>query len=735
MLKPFLAGLALLPFLAVGSTAFAQSAPAAPPQPWMNRALSPDVRANLVLAQMTRDEKRQLVMGTSQRPEGDPVGVAGSVPGIPRLGIPALRETNAELGVGIPLDGKAARPEDEATALPSGLATAASWNPAIARANGAMIGAEARRKGFNVLLAGAVNLARDPRNGRNFEYAGEDPLLAGTMVGASIAGIQSNRIVSTMKHFALNDQETNRTLVNAKIDRGAFHESDLLAFELANERGKPGSVMCSYNLINEFHACEDGWLLTDVLRGQWHFAGWVMSDWGAVHSTVDAAKAGLDQESGADWDSDYFFGNLLASALQQLTLPDARLNEMAHRILRGMFAAGIVDDPPRFAPLDAAAGARVAQHAEEEGIVLLRNEKNILPLSPHVRRIAVIGGHADVGVLSGGGSSQVIPIGGPALNFQYNDRTNAIPFAVIFDASSPQRAIAAKVPRAKVDYVDGTDAKAAAALAKDSDIAIVFATRWEMEGHDADDLSLPGNNDALITAVAAANPRTVVVLETGNPVTMPWRDQVAAIVEAWYPGQRGGEAIANVLFGIVNPSGHLPLTFPASADQLPRPVVPGRDDPWNTIFTVDYSEGAKVGYKWFAAHDATPLYPFGFGLSYTDFRFSDLQASGGETITASVTVTNTGKRAGAAVPQLYADVAQADGTPIRRLIGWQKITLAPGESRRVHITADPRLLAFFDEDQRYWKIAAGSYALALGASATDLRLKAHASVVSQTLPP
>ena len=269
---------------------------------WMNRALSPDARADLVLGQMTNEEKLGLVVGTSQRPAGENVGAAGYVEGVPRLGIPMLKESNAELGVAIPLLGDTIRPEDQAIALPSGLATAATWNPATAHANGLMIAEEARRKGFNVLLAGAVNLARDPRTGRNFEYAGEDPLLAGTMAGAAIRGIQDKHVISTVKHFAINDQETNRTLLDARIDMAALRESDLLAFELAIERGRPGAVMCSYNLLDGIHACENPTLLEKVLRQDWRFPGWAMSDWGAVHSTSEAARAGLDQESGADWD-------------------------------------------------------------------------------------------------------------------------------------------------------------------------------------------------------------------------------------------------------------------------------------------------------------------------------------------------------------------------------------------------------------------------------------------------
>ena len=716
------AGIAVAPPAAVGQ------------QPWMNRPLGPDARADLVLAQMSREEKLRLVVGTSQQPADEAIGLAGYVTGIPRLGIPPLKQSNAELGVAIPLQQNTIGPADEATALPSGLATAASWDPAIAFTNGAMIGGETRRKGFNVLLAGAVNLARDPRTGRNFEYAGEDPLLAGTMVGAAIAGVQSRHVISTVKHFAINDQETNRTLVDARIDLGALHESDLLAFELAMERGKPGAVMCSYNLLDGIHACENGTLLDRVLRREWRFPGWVMSDWGAMHSTVEAARAGLDQESGADWDSRIFFGEPLAVALAEGSVPAARLDAMAHRILRTMFAHGVIDDPPAVKPLDTAADARVALRAEEAGIVLLRNQNNLLPLSPQVRSIAVIGGHSDVGVLSGGGSSQVIPLGGPGLRIEFPDRREAIPYAMIFDPSSPLHAIKAKTAQARVTYDDGHDPTVAAAAAHAADVAIVFATQWEIEGHDAETLSLPDNQDQLIAAVAAANPRTIVILETGGPVTMPWRDQVGAIVEAWYPGQRGGQAIANILFGAVNPSGHLPLTFPASAEQLPRPELPGRDIAGNTAFTVDYSEGAAVGYKWFDAKQLTPLYPFGFGLSYTTFRYNALRVTGSKRVTANFTVTNTGKRAGADVPQLYATVPTAKGS-MRRLVGWSKISLAPGETRRVTVEIDPRLLANFDTGQEQWRVAPGDYRLDLGASSRDLRLSATARVASQILPP
>ncbi len=699
-------------------------------RPWLNPELSAAVRAALALAQMTTDEKLSLLRSASANLAG-PKRPTGLVQGIERLGIGPIRETNAGLGIAIPLEEDAPTSEDEAVALPAALATAASWDPELAYAAGAMIGEEARRKGFNVLLAGAANLARDPRNGRNFEYSGEDPLLSGTMVGAALRGIADRHVVSTMKHFALNDQETNRTLVDARIDRDALRESDLLAFEIANERGHPGAVMCAYNLVEGVHACENRWLLDRVLRRDWGFRGWVMSDWGAVHSTVPAALAGLDQESGVEWDSQVFYGAPLKVAFEQGALPTGRLDAMALHVLTALFAAGAVDHPPQPAPLDIDADSAVAERAAREGIVLLRNEGNLLPLTRSARRIAVIGGHADTGVMSGGGSSQVIPIGGPALRVPIPAQAAWM----VFDPSPPLRAIAGKAPEAQVEYADGSNVTAAAESAQRADVAVVFATKWEAEGHDSDDLSLPHGQDALISAVAAANPRTIVVLETGNPVLMPWRDQVGAIIEAWYPGSRGGEAIADILFGDAEPGGRLPMTFPASPAQLPRPEILGRDNPWKHVFLVDYREGSAVGYRWFDARKLTPLYPFGFGLSYTHFRYADLRVEGGNGLGATFSVTNDGGRPGFAVPQLYVRAVAADGSMLQRLVAWRKLRLNPGETRTVTLTAEPRLVAYFDSERDGWRIDPGRYPVAVATAADSPVLQTTVWLNARTLPP
>ena len=720
--------LALAAAVAAGG-AYAQIDPS---KPWMNPALSPDQRASLIQQQMTLDEELVLVHGdlgiAGFAPKDVALGSAGYVPGVPRLGIPALQESDASLGVANPLN---VRKGDGATALPSGLALASTWNPGMAYLGGAMIGMEAWRKGFNVLLAGGANLARDPRNGRNFEYLGEDPLLAGTLAGQAIRGIQSQHVVSTLKHFALNDQETGRLVLSAQIDEGAMRESDLLAFELAIEAGAPGSVMCAYNRVNGVYACENDYLLNQTLRGDWNYPGWVMSDWGALHS-LGAANKGLDQESAQQTDSKAYFDKPLKAAIADGSFQKAQLDRMVHRILRSMFAEGLFDHPPVRSEINYAADGLIAQHAAEQGIVLLKNTAGLLPLARTVRSIAVIGGHADVGVLSGGGSSQVIPVGGPALTLKPPGTGAMAPFrTIIYDPSSPMKAIAAEAPGARVDYADGADPAAAAALAKGADVAIVFVTQWLMEGFDAPDLTLPDHQDALVAAVAAANPHTIVVLETGNPVLMPWLDQVGAVLEAWYPGARGGEAIGNILFGEVNPSGRLPITFPRDEAQAPRPAIPGLGLADRAPFDVDYPEGSNLGYRWFEAKALKPVFPFGYGLSFSSFRYSNLAVRGGHALSASFDVTNAGARAGMDVAQVYASPPAG----VRRLIGWTKVDLRPGETRHVTVSADARLLAAFDETTHDWRLAAGTYKVAVEASAEDLKLDASTNLVARRIKP
>ncbi|MEW9570924.1 beta-glucosidase [Rhodanobacter sp. Si-c] len=702
-----------------------------------------DARVERLVREMPPEALHQLVQsyfmaGQAKQPPGS-IGAAGYVPAMPAYGIPALQENDAGIGVNnypvgidargwpVGVRGKAG----DATPLPSTLALAATWNPRLAEAGGRMIAGEARAQGINVLLAGGINLTREPRSGRTFEYFGEDPWLAGAMAAGEIRGIQSQHVISTIKHFALNAQETNRLAISSDIGERAMRESDLLAFELAIEQGRPGAVMCGYNKVNGIYDCSSAHLLNGVLKRDWHYPGWVMTDWGGDHGVTDAL-AGVDQVSGQDYTGSDSgkgsFGAPLMHTIAGHTIPLSRLRDMARRILRSMLANGLFDVPPP-KPVDFAADAKVAQDAEEQALVLLKNGAAQLPLDGRVRRIAVIGGHADAGVLSGGGSAQVWPVGGPAIKPVHPDLHDSASPWIVYDPSSPLRALRQRLPQARIDFADGHDPARAVALAKSANVAIVFATQWEAEGIDLPNLSLPDHQDALIAAVAAANPHTVVVLETGSAVRMPWLPDVAAVLEAWYPGGRGGEAIADVLSGRTNPSGRLPITFPRNERQLPRPFVTGGA-------SVDYDiEGAAVGYKWFDRQKLAPLFPFGYGLSYTRFAYSDLKVSTGPRVTVSFTVRNVGGRAGMDAPQVYVGMPAADGEAPRRLAGFDKVDLKPGGQATVSVTIDPRLFAVFDVAADHWRVAAGRYTVEVGHSSRDFTLRGNVDMEAASIAP
>jgi beta-glucosidase len=722
----------------------ADPAPAA--RPWADASLSADARADAVLKAMTQDEKLTLVFGYfstdgawltkgTKRYEFPKEGLpdsAGYVPGIARLGIPAQWQTDAGVGVATQ---RSPKPRLR-TALPSGIATAATWNKDVAFAGGAMIGREAFLSGFNVQLAGGMNLLREPRNGRNFEYGGEDPLLSGVITGNEIKGIQSNHIISTMKHYAFNGQETNRFTMDHKIGDQAARQSDLLAFQIADEIGDPGSVMCSYNRVNGFYACENDWLLNQVLKTDWGFKGYVMSDWGATHSTIPAALNGLDQQSGWSFDRSNYFEGALRDAVNNGHVPQSRVDDMARRILYAMFDNGLIDHPvngDQSKSIDYAAHGKITQTDAEEGIVLLKNT-GVLPLVKTAKSILLVGGHADFGVLSGGGSSQVYAEGAKRFD---GEGPEGFPGPLTYYASSPLKALQARTG-AKVTYVDGKDARAAAKAAKTADVVIVFGTQWTGESLDVPDLNLPDKQDALISAVAGANKKTVVVLETGGPVVMPWLSRVSAVLVAWYPGSSGGEAIARVLAGEVNPSGRLPATFPASLAQTPRPVLEGDpklDD--NAHPHSDYDiEGAAMGYKWFDKKGLKPLFAFGHGLSYTTFIYDGLKAGlNGADLNVTLTLKNTGAVDGKNVIQVYvAPPKGASGWEApKRLGAFDKVALKAGESAEVSLKVDPRLLAVYDSTSKTWKRAAGDYQVILARSATDIVATTTVALPERTL--
>ena len=699
-----------------------------------------DKRAATLVAQMTTAEKLQLVHGTGMPTIGygtfppEALNGASYIPGIARLGIPAVSSADSAGGVNVS--------NARVTALPAPVALAASWDPQLATEYGARIATELRTLGYAEGLGGGVNLTREPRDGRTFEYMGEDPVLAGTLSAARTTGTQSQKVIASIKHYAMNDQETNRMTSDSQVDERTMRETELLAFEIGVKDGQPGSVMCSYNMVNSVYACENPTLLTDILKTQWGFKGVVQSDWGATHSTIPAANAGLDEEQPGAADAPNsplsafftsYFDSKLATAVSAGSVPMARLNDMVQRKLRTLVRLGIVDSPPKpSGAIDETAGNATALAVAQQSAVLLKNAvpaastQPVLPLSAAgLSSVVVIGGHADVGVLSGGGSGAVPAIDGNAVADCQAPAGTLFGGCATWYKSAPLAAIQAKAPNAKVSFLDGTDATAAANAAATADVAIVFATQWQSEGLDLTSLSLPDNvadplnqhydQNALIAAVAAKAKRVIVVLENGSPVLMPWLGNVHAVLESWYPGVRGGQAIADLLFGDVNPSGKLPISFPKQDADLPQPVISATDT------AVKYSEGLLMGYRWYDAKQIEPLFPFGYGLSYTSFAYSGMKSSADSSgnVTVSFTVANKGSRAGAEVAQVYATLPAGLGEPPKRLVGWAKVALAAGATQTVSVTIPAQRFATWDVGSHAWKVNSGTYALLAGTSSRD----------------
>ncbi|HXJ05511.1 MAG TPA: glycoside hydrolase family 3 C-terminal domain-containing protein [Candidatus Acidoferrum sp.] len=693
--------------------------------PWMNTSLSPDERAEMVLKEMTLDEKIELLHGMGmpgwprevQNPEPElGNGGAGFILGVPRLGIPIVQMSDAAYGVR-----SSAENGRYSTALPSDVGAAASWDPEAACAYGTVIGKELRAQGYNMTLGGGVNITREPRNGRTFEYMGEDPILAGTLVGNLMKCEQAQHVIGDIKHYAVNDQESGRNEVDAIISKRAMRESDLLAFEIGVGLAQPGAVMCSYNAVNGDFACENKYLLTEVLKKDWGFKGFVVSDWGGTHSTVKASAAGLDNEEPLD----EFFGAKLKAAVEAGKVSTAELDDHVRRVLRSEFACGIVDQPTQKGVVDVQGDLKTARKIEEQSAVLLKNANGLLPLNgTAVKSIAVIGPHANEGMMSGSGSAQVDAPGRPSAGWM----------AQVWFPPSPVKVLQAKFPGAKVQFDSGANPASAAALARNSDVTIVFAYQWESEGMDLENLSLPVNQDGIIEAVAAANPKTIVVLETGTAVTMPWLDKVSAVLEAWYGGSGGADAVMNILNGDVNPSAKLPMTFPKNEVDLPHShlVKPGPGETGEAAvmktgeakptFSVKYDEGLKVGYKWYDSEKKPVLFPFGYGLSYTTFAYSGLKVSAGKETTVSFKVKNTGSREGAEIAEVYAGLPASAGEPPKRLVGWSKVWLKAGESKEVSVSVGEKYLSIYDEASDGWKLVPGSYAFMVGGSSAELPL-------------
>jgi beta-glucosidase len=734
----FAAVFAILP-----RAALAQLREPTPPKqyPWSDTSLSPDARADLVLKELTLDEKISLLHGQgmsfSATKPTESNGGAGYTNSIPRLGIPAVQMADSAYGVT-----RGAASGRYSTALPNNLAAASSWDPQTAFEYGALIGRELRDEGYSMSLGGGVNLPREPRDGRTFEYQGEDPLLAGTLVGNFVKGVQSENLIGDLKHYAINDQESGRNAVNANIDKRSMRETDLLAFQIALGISDAGAVMCSYNRVNGDYACENSYLLADVLKKGFHFKGFVVSDWGGTHSTAKASHAGLDQEQPGQ----YFYGDALKQAVANGEVSEGELNDHVRRVVRTIFASGLFDHPVMRKVPDVEGGMATAQSIAENSIVLLKNKNHLLPLDPsHLHSLVLIGGHADVGVLTGGGSAQVDAPGGspvPPPPLAPGQRRSFMRQQWL--PSSPLRALKAQLPAVKVTYVSGENLEEASAAAHGAEVAMVFGYQWESEGSDLQSLDLSEEQNKLIDAVATANPRTLVVLETGSPATMPWVDKVAGVIEAWYPGIRGAEALANIITGKVNPSGKLAITFPKSDADLPHPhlVTPPPDAETRTPgpggdasslmsrmarglppFQVYYDEKLKVGYKWYDSEKKPVLFPFGYGLSYTKFEYSRLAIQpDGDTSVVSFTVKNTGARAGTEIAEVYTSFPESAGEPPKRLIGWTRVALGPGESQKVSIPVNRDRLTTYDEATDSWKLVPGAYTVMAGGSSEDLPL-------------
>jgi beta-glucosidase len=660
---------------------------------WMNKSLSAGRRADLLIGAMTLKDKVALVHGVSRKTHSFR-GYVGYVPANPRLHIPALKLADGRAGVGNGAKG--------VTLLPAPIAAASSWDPSLLETYGRIIGKEQWGKGTNVELGPTIDVVRVPEWGRTFETYGEDPYLNGRMAVAEIKGIQSQGPIANANMYLTMQQETDRFHIDSVVDERTLQEIYLPPFRAAVSSGV-GSVMCAYIKTNGVYSCENPNVLNGLLKTQLGFPGWVMSDWGGTHSTAASARGGLDQEMP---DSRYY-GQALETAVQRGQVSMATLDGHVRRILVTMFEHGLFDKPQ---PDNWDSYVRTPEHAAfsrkvaEQGTVLLKNEDNALPLS-HVSSIAVIG--VDGGAkpeIEGGGSSHVVA-----------------PYVI-----SPLEGIRKRAGAAiKVTYSDGKDPAVAAGVAKAASVAIVFASTMEGEGHDRPNLELPGKQDDLIKAVAAANPETIVVLNTGGPVLMPWVDEVRGVIEAWYPGQEDGNAIAAILFGDVNPAGKLPLTFPLTADKIPTstpqqwPGVNGKSI---------YSEKLNIGYRWYDATGNRPLFPFGYGLSYTTFRLNHLAITpisldnGRGTIHGTVEVTNTGTRAGAEVVEAYVSQPSASGEPPRQLCAFARVFLKPGETARVRLTMGRRSLSFYDASAHRWTLAAGTYRVLVGTSSSSLPL-------------
>lgn len=693
-------------------------------------------RVSDVLSRMTLEEKVSMLAGS---------GWMEST-GVPRLGIPVIKMADGPMGIrnwtgsSAVTSVEGVSPSFTSTAFPAGICVAASWDPVLARQVGMAIGQEVKSVGRDMILGPTINIQRTPLWGRNFESYGEDPFLSGSIAAGYIEGVQGQGILASVKHFVVNNEEFERHRIDVVVDERALHEIFYPAFEAAIQKAHVWTVMSSYNKINGTYAAQSPLLEQELYQSQ-GFTGFVISDWGSTYSTAPTVQAGMDLEMPGGppmqrWiagpnpkvagnDGGYLVPDKVLAQVKSGAIPAADIDRNAGRILTVIFESGLYDHPHTGGtPIDTPAQRAVARQAAAEGMVLLKNERSVLPLDTvALHSIAVIGPSAATARVGGGGSGLVSAKGAVTPLDGIRKRAGGITVRYALGAAMQGEEQADTTPEFRRKLIDE-----AVAAAKASDVAIVFvgyASKLETEGKDRPDMDLPEGQDHLIQAVAAANKRTIVVFNAGDSVTLThWIDQVPGLIDAWYGGEEGGNAVADLLFGDINPSGKLPFTFLRKLEDSPSFAnYPGTD------LHVKYAEGIYVGYRYFDKHAETPpLFPFGYGLSYTSFALSGLRVpkkagpDGSAVVTA--TIYNTGKRRGAEVVQLYvADPGAPVDRPVRELKGFERVELGPGESKEVRFVLDRRALSFYSTAKHAWTAEPGRFDVAVGTSSRDLKLQ------------
>lgn len=716
--------------LGASVTAVAPTSALADACAWMDTNLTPDQRAHLLLDASTLEQKMRWLNEQAANNPTQTTFSGGSVYPVQVPCTPLIQYTDGPVGVSGGGTG--------VTAFPSQTALSSTWDLSLAEAKGLAHGAEAFGKHRNVVLGPGISGGRDPRAGRTSEYLGEDPLLSGEMAAADIRGIQANPAVeAVLKHYVANEQEIDRTTSSSNVDEQTLHEIYTLSFQIAVQEGHPGGIMCAFNQVNHVYSCENQETLTQILKEEIGFPGWVVTDFGAIHSlnsTPNSLTAGLDQELNRPR---FWTPTLLAAALADGRITADQIDRAAFRVVRAHIANGLFDTPLQATPAAVVTTPEhqaIALREAEEGSVLLKNN-GILPLSGTGKTIAVIGPTASSAATGGISAASVCGATAPSVPCIPTAPLDSITARAVADGNT-------------VVFNNGADLSTAAATAAGSNVAIVFGYYREGEFNDRPDLSLEGNGDALIAAVAAANPNTIVILQTGGAVLTPWLASVKGVFETWYAGQEMGPAIAALLWGDVNPSGKLPITFPKSLADLPTAGSPAQ---YPGIFTqtgtttppspragairqVDFAEGLYVGYRWYDKQNIAPQFAFGYGLSYTNFAYSGLSikktGEGGFNVT--FTVKNTGTRFGVEVPQVYlgpsptapATVQQA----VNKLAGYKRIELDPGQSQKAQIHINRQSLSYWSTSANDWVIGMGARSVKVGSSSRDLPLSGTATV-------